>query len=158
MLELPKLSSRVLATSEFMHAATLVESEWGQEYSQRFIKESVCNATIEGSATYGLVTHSGRVVATGTVVKSSIDYALWGITWVVVDPSFRGQGVGSEMIRTLIKHARERRGMFPSKSTVVELTTSKPDYYTRFGFQSVAQWGEENKSTLMILDLRHREP
>lgn len=139
----------ILTPTQIAKAAEIVSNEWGANYSKLFMEESAVNGTITGSATYGLVSKTGDIVATGTIVKSCIDYALWGITWVVVDKELRGQGLGSDLTKTLIEHAVANKKLFPSEHAVIELTTQTPDYYTRFGFKVVTQWGTSN---LMVLD------
>jgi len=150
----PENRAFTLSPAEIHQAADIVTAEWGEKYGKLFIEESMLSATIEGSATYGIVSDAGKVIATGTIVKSMIDYALWGITWVVVDPAIRKQGLGTEITRALIDHARANGSRFPSQSVVIELTTTTPEYYTRFGFKPVTRWGEGRSSHLMILDTK----
>lgn len=53
---------------------------------------------------------------------------------VAVDPAYRGQGVGAELIAAAFDLAR-RQGI----KTIYLLTTSAPDYFPRFGFHTITR-------------------
>lgn len=62
---------------------------------------------------------------------------------VVVHPEFRGVGLGSKMVETLLSHPRMSR-----VERVYLMTTHKQRFYQRIGFQ-------ENSTTTMVL---HNQP
>jgi amino-acid N-acetyltransferase len=54
----------------------------------------------------------------------------------VVDPAFRGSGIGEALVRRVLDHARER-----GVAEIFLLTTTAERYFPRFGFAQIARDG-----------------
>lgn len=132
---------RPIAGANLDLAIELVQSQWGIPYAKRFYTEVM----------YGLFTDrwhllgafvNGVMRGTGSVVKSDIDFSLWGLTWVVIDPVVRRQGVGSVLIRTMEQFACHDKVHYPATNVTIELTTTTPAFYESLGYRTVWHVGE----------------
>jgi GNAT superfamily N-acetyltransferase len=144
-----------LVSAEISLAASLVEAEWGHTYAQRFITEATDLLHRAFSSPFGAFDSLGSIRGVGIIVKGDIDYALWGIAWLVVSPSHRGLGIGEALIRAMTRYATDNQREFPSPYAVIQLTTRVPEYFLRLGFVEAAKWGDGGSSRLMILDTRN---
>jgi ribosomal protein S18 acetylase RimI-like enzyme len=60
--------------------------------------------------------------------------------WIVVDPRFQGQGVGSKLLRFLEEVVRERKGrMILIDTSSIPQYEKTQNFYFRHGFQEVAR-------------------
>lgn len=112
---------------------------WAHHRSQETIAKS-----IENSICFG-VYHRRKLVGFARVVT---DYAtMYWLCDVVIDPDYRGRGLGKELIR-YITEMDELKGKFG-----ILATRDAHGLYEKFGFQRVpdkfmrrnANWGEERQ-------------
>jgi amino-acid N-acetyltransferase len=75
--------------------------------------------------------HGGRIVG-GIGIEPYGQAAL--LRSAVVDPAFRGSGIGESLVRRILEHARKR-----GATEVFLLTTTAERYFPRFGFAQVAR-------------------
>jgi predicted N-acetyltransferase YhbS len=142
-----------LSTSEIASAARLIDNQWGAQYSRLFEAEALQLSTRPYSATLGAFDRMGTLLGNVVLAKADIDYSLWGLAWLVVAQPFQKRGIGKELITAAIQHARAHQHHFPESSTVLQLTTRTPDYFSRLGFKSATSWEKDGgRSHLMIFD------
>jgi amino-acid N-acetyltransferase len=86
----------------------------------------------------GLAEHlnSALIAREGDTIVGSAAIEFYGtaglLRSVAVDPAYRGQGLGAELVRAAIDLAR-RRGL----QQLYLLTTTAEGYFPRFGFQAI---------------------
>jgi amino-acid N-acetyltransferase len=79
-----------------------------------------------------LVAREGERVVGSAAVERYGDAGL--LRSVAVDPAYRGQGLGAQLVGAALDLARQE-----GVKTVYLLTTSAPDYFPRFGFHLVTR-------------------
>lgn len=83
--------------------------------------------------TYIAAFHKKQLIGFAGLSPSWMDYDVYTLFWVNVKPSFQGQGIGTRMIQLLVTTARRRGSKF------LLLTTTKPRFYKRLNFRTVAK-------------------
>ncbi len=152
-----EVSCQPLSLEELPLARYLIDSEWGSSYAQRFTSEATNLLRRAFCTPFAALDSTHSIVGIGTITKADIDYALWGIAWLVVSPEHRGLGIGGALIRAMTQYAITNQREFPSSHTVIHLTTRTPAYFRRLGFIEAVRWGDGEASHLMILDTRKTE-
>ena len=69
---------------------------------------------------------------------------------IVISPAHRGQGIGSRLLRTAARLARDRYGLDTARLKVHRTNPRAISLYERLGFQLVSQTGELNTMTIPI--------
>jgi len=89
-------------------------NDFGEQY--RHSKDS-------GAAVLGCIRDT-RIIGTGFVSESEISFGIWGLSWLVVDPKFRRQGIARAIVRARELHAANasREG----HDTVMQVATPVP--------------------------------
>ncbi len=86
-----------------------------------------------------------KIVGFGMLAASMMSDDLNAMSWVAVDPAFRGKKIGSYLVQDCINEATQRR------KTII-LTTTVPDFYAPHRFRLVEGF-KNNENVLMIRDL-----
>lgn len=73
-----------------------------------------------------------RLVGFAGTSPSWMDYDIHTLFWVNVEPGFQHRGIGTRMIRTLMRQAKRHGAKY------LLLTTTRPEFYRRLGFRSLA--------------------
>ncbi len=73
-----------------------------------------------------------KLVGFGGVTGSWMDYDVFTLFWVNVEPHEQGKGVGTRMVRSLLTVARSHGAKY------VLITTTRPSFYRRLGFRTLA--------------------
>lgn len=142
---------RPVAKNEFYpNAYELVCSEWGNSYAAHFLEEVRSLVDLRAHVLFGVFSETKDLLAIGLITKEQIDYALWGITWLVVKKEHRKQGIGKTLLERMEDFAAVSQADYPTDDCLILLTTATPDYYRRFKYEVIKQW---NQSTLMIKDI-----
>jgi len=116
---------RLLARKDIAHAMRLKDAlGWNQTASDW---ERMLAADPEGCFA---VEHRGRVVGTATTVVYE-DRLGW-IGMLVVDPGYRGRGIGTALLERAIAHLEARR----VPSVKLDATPAGKPLYTRLGFET----------------------
>ena len=119
----------------------LADSYWAANRSPEAIERSIAH-----SATYGVYAPSGEQVA---LTRATTDYATFA--WlgdVVVDPEWRGRGIGKWLVAEVVAHLREQ-----GVPRFVLATRDAHTVYEAAGFEPVRY-----PSFWMELDLRADRP
>ena len=135
-----------LTEKNIMAASNLIEAEWGSDHKNSFHEESqeFLNKKAYEAAMMGIFNMDDpmnpELFGLGCVIKDPIDYAVWGITWVVVAPEHQNKGLGSRLMNELELHASKHHNYFPTENCVVLLTTTKPEFYKKLNYSDIAYW------------------
>jgi len=147
-----EVTVRPLTEADIELAAAIV----GRNYS----KEDEKNAQVEMAAMFGnspirpayLVAEcSGTVLGVAGFIQSWMDYHVYNIFWVNVDPDHQRKGIGKRLVGSVIERITSETGRGTPYSIL--LTSTSPDYYaTHFGFKVLDTLGPK-KNSLMGLRL-----
>ena len=81
-------------------------------------------------------------------IISRMDYRIYNIFWVNVDPKYQRQGIGTKLIEKVLTTIKSYKGKFKAKTVL--LTTTKPTFYEKFGFKKLKEY--KKNDYLMSLD------
>ena len=82
---------------------------------------------------------------------SRINYRVYQIFSVVVDPDYQNRGIGSRLVKQAIDEIKSQRRE-KKDDYLILLTSVKPKYFKRFGFKTLTKI-KVNESCLMALRL-----
>jgi predicted GNAT family N-acyltransferase len=98
----------------------------------------------------------GMAVATGRLTPP-LPQKLAYLSWIATLREYRRLGIGSEVVRTLLARADERR--YPQ--TMLSAQTHAIDFYRRFGFQPVGRIfsvrGIQHQAMMRVMPVEGRE-
>lgn len=97
---------------------------------------------------YFVAEEKGEIKWFAGFIISRMDYHIYNIFRVNVDPKYQGQGVGTKLIEKIVKTIKSYKGTFKAKTVL--LTTTKPGFYERFGFTTLKEYKKDD--CLMSLD------
>jgi ribosomal protein S18 acetylase RimI-like enzyme len=133
-------------------AKQLVIREAGETVGRLFVHEA--GRALTNPPETILCVESNRILGFFCITKSTIDCAMWGGSWLFVDPQFRCRGIGEMLIREGIRYVEAEYRRSGISDCLVEITTLIPNYYRKFGFTDVYHWGSGvQKNYLMIKEL-----
>jgi N-acetylglutamate synthase-like GNAT family acetyltransferase len=145
---------RQMQQHEIRAAARII----GRNYSLRYER----NAISEMGAMYNnpiippkyfVAVEKEKIIGCGAYIQSWMDYNVYNIFWINVDPKYQNRGVGTKLVNRIISDIKAQRGL-DKRAEVVLLTTNKPEFYKRrFGFETLMQF-ERDTYDLMYLRLR----
>jgi ribosomal protein S18 acetylase RimI-like enzyme len=126
----------------------------GLNYSKEFEKRSKCEIramfkNYEGKPKYLVAEHNGKIAGFAGYIQSWVDYHIYEIFWVNVTPEYQNRGVGTKLVRKIIKIIKSKRG--EDKAHFILLTTTSPNFYKRLGFEILLKFKKNNY--LMALEL-----
>lgn len=99
-------------------------------------------------ATYFVAMYGPRVIGFEGIKETGIHHTVWEIPWCIVDPEFRGKGIGRALTNTCIDYAVGHGGK------AVFLSTPAPKLYEWRGFRVVGELpGDVWAKYLMLLIL-----
>lgn len=102
---------------------------------------------------YVLAEEKARPLGFAGYSQTWMDYHIYNIFWVNVHPEHQGKGVGTALVRRVIKEIkRQEHG---GESLVILLTATNPHLYeNKFGFRKITMF-KEGKTALMALSLEN---
>lgn len=107
-----------------------IKSLYGED-AQRYFNLNHCNP----SSIIFIARKNEQIVGTVCIFKSRIDVALWGLSFLVVLPEFRRQGIATALIKeceqTIIKCA-------PYPQSIL-LSAYRPDLYLKLGYTRICR-------------------
>lgn len=123
---------RPLQEADIPAAAAIVGRNYSHEFeisSAAELREMFGTAVIKPS--YIVSEEDGRILGFAGFMQSWMDYNLYNVFWVNVDPDHQRKGIGKQLVRHVIDEIRKRDG-----SRLILLTTDSPTYYAdNFGFK-----------------------
>lgn len=115
-------------TSNVSERAALPQSWWEARLSERADSREIVLGALEGDRLVGVA--GLRREARDKVSHKATLFGMY------VSPSFRGRGVGNELVRAVLKYARSQAGLTVVKLTVSDSNLSARHLYERNGFVS----------------------
>ena len=101
---------------------------------------------------YLVAEENKKILGIAGYIQSFQDYNIYEIFWVNVAKEKQGNGIGTKLVKSVIKRIRGIKGEL-KKAELIELTTTKPQFYEKkFGFKLLSTFG--NKEYLMGLVLK----
>ena len=142
---------RFLRESDIEVAATIVSKNYSLEYGACAGREL---ADMFGSASirpiYFVAELRGNVVGFAGFIQAWMDYNIYELFWVNVDPAVQGRGIGGLLIGTIIREVKTYEN-----ARMILLTargdSHLPEYYQRFGFITLCEFGSDY--SLMCLSI-----
>jgi N-acetylglutamate synthase-like GNAT family acetyltransferase len=129
----------------------------GKNYEK--IYEKLCKKELESMFTskvlppeYIVAEDKGNILGFAGYSQSWIDYKIYQIFWVNVDPAFQNKGIGTKLVKGVIDNIKSKKGKAKAASMIL-LATKNPKFYCeRFGFQTITKVSKKGM-ILMALDL-----
>ncbi len=118
----------------------------GENWSKRYQRTSAVEMKAEFAnkvypPKYVVAEEGGEVVGLGGYIQSWMDYHVYNIFWIAVEPRQQGRGIGTKIVRKIISDIKKKIG--ESSAHMVLLTTDKPRFYSKkFGFRILASFGD----------------
>ncbi|MEK6917322.1 MAG: GNAT family N-acetyltransferase [Nanoarchaeota archaeon] len=104
---------------------------------------------------YLIAEEKGKIVGFAGYSQSWIDYKIYEIFWVNVNPAFQNNGIGTIIVKKVIDKIKSKKGKTKSCSMIL-LTTKNPNFYKkRFKFKTIAKVSKK-RYDLMALNLEKR--
>lgn len=102
---------------------------------------------------YIVAEEKGKIVGLAGYNQSWIDYHVYSIFWVNVEPGYQNKGIGIKLVRDVIKKIKDKKGDNKYASLII-LSTKTPNYYSKhFGFKIIDKFGKKKNNYLMSLKL-----
>jgi N-acetylglutamate synthase-like GNAT family acetyltransferase len=127
---------RTLSKKDIIPASKLVGLNYSKEYEKSSKKE--IDATFKNkiiAPKYIVAEEEGKLVGFAGFIQSWMDYGIYQIFWVNVEPKHQGKGIGTKLINEIIKRVKNKKGR--DKANMILLTTTSPEFYERFGFEQI---------------------
>lgn len=147
---------RNLEKKDIKGASEIVRRNYNTRYqrnSAREMRAMFGNPVIPPK--YVVAEENGKIMGCGGYIQSWMDYNIYNIFWINVDPSRQRQGIGTKIVGHIIADIRKQKGADRKASTIL-LTTDKPGFYRkRFGFRTIERF-KDKYHHLMCLELRNK--
>ena len=133
---------RLLKKADIRQASAIV----GKNYSKKWQKTSAAElASMFSNAAvrpvYYVAEEGNTIIGLIGFTQSWMDYNIYQIFWVNVDPARQKQGIGKILVARAIKEIKKKK-----KSYLIQLTANIPNskYYARhFGFKTIELFGPD---------------
>ncbi len=126
-------------------------SKTDEASSARELRSMWSDAAIK--PTYYVAEEKARVVGFAGYMQSWMDYCVYQIFWVNVAPEYQGSGIGTKLVKTIIRAIRKN-----DEAALIELTVAAKDarYYAKhFGFKKLTSFSRPT-DFLMSLSLEKK--
>lgn len=144
---------RLLRQKDISAATKIVTQNYSHRYGR--IAEGELNAMFRnnvGSPSYVVAEERGKIIGFAGFVQSWMDFHVYHIFWVNVDPQYQNRGIGTALVKRSIQEIKRKRGE-DKKAAMILITTTSPAYYKkRFGFKTLTKL-HRKKYHLMTLSL-----
>jgi len=137
------VGSFALSEGEAKKVAELIAPVW-PGFEALFLREAEVYRTFPDLfQPFFVVSRDGnRIVGFSLLLVSLMSIDLVTVTWVIVDPAYRGKRIGRALVDACLAEA-DRRGK------QVMLTTSSPEFYKKIGFNIFAEYSSDEKSYIL---------
>jgi len=146
---------RAIRKSEITQASKIVGLNYSKKYeksSYREIKAMFDNKVIPPK--YLVAEEKGKIIGFGGYTQSWMDYSVYNIFWVNVDPIYQGKGIGSKIVLALInkiKSIKDKEN--PPRLILITATEKNTLFYSKkFKFKRFCKFDKEY--SLMGLNIR----
>ena len=145
-----RMKVRPLQKKDISRAVAVILENHEREYAAQARQE--LEETFKMSAAirphYVVAEDRGCVAGIAGYMQSWMDYDIWLIFWVNVEPARQRQGIGKRLVRRAIADIKKQKG-----AKLILLSAASPRYYAaHFGFKAVKVFGK-NRQRLMALAL-----
>jgi len=103
--------------------------------------------------TYIVVEDKKEILAFGGYISSWTDNLIFNIFWVNTNPKYKGQGIGSKLMKDLIDRIKKTKNI---KAKMILISTKIPNFYKKFGFKKLTPKYDRDY-ILMSKELRSNE-
>ena len=143
---------RPIKENEIKEASLIVGKNYSLAYAHSSaieIKAMFENQVIPPK--YLVAEEKGKIIGLAGYIQSWMDYHIYNIFWVNVEPKNQGKGIGTKLVQTTINRIKSIKGK-NKKAHLILLTTTKPNFYKKLGFRKLTKL-RKNNEFLMALDL-----
>ncbi|MFC5602236.1 GNAT family N-acetyltransferase [Sporosarcina koreensis] len=122
----------------FAEAVQTFWGQWGNESNYRFYEDCMkhSSVTAEGVPSFYIAVEGSEIIGTYAILRNDLvsrqDLSPW-LACLYVDPKFRGQAIGSQLLDHAIAEAG-RKGF-----EKLYLTTDHVGYYEKYGWSKIAE-------------------
>ncbi|MBU3904895.1 MAG: GNAT family N-acetyltransferase [Nanoarchaeota archaeon] len=142
---------RLVKEKEINTLCKMIRLNYSKEYEKRAkaeIKAMFKNYTAKPQ--YLAAEIEGKIVGFAGYIQSWMDWHFYNIFWVNVHPDYQHKGIGTALVKEIIKILKTKKG--EDKAEFILLTTTSPGFYIRLGFKVIQKSGKKN--CFMIKKLR----
>lgn len=122
---IPQIEYRDTPTPPSTYASLFATTGWNDSYG---LTPEELAVALGGSWRLVTAWRAGRLVGTGRLISDGVQYAL--VVDVIVEPSSRRGGIGTEIVRRLLEHA-DRAGV---RDVLLFAAEGTEPFYARLGF------------------------
>ena len=106
-------------------------------------------ASPQNRPTFVVAVEGSHILGLAGLVQSWLDFNIYELIWVAVNPDYQKRGIGAQVVLELVKRAKRFKGH--SQVNTILLSTDSPGFFSKCGFKKVAAL--ENHCFLMCLQL-----
>lgn len=130
---------RKLKKEDIEEIVKIIEKNYDKFYANLCKKELKSLFEFDLPQEYLVAIGKKRVLGFVGYSQSDIDYHVYEIFWVNVDPFFQNKGIGTELVKKVISNIKNEKGENKYASMIL-LTARRPDFYrSKFGFKTIAK-------------------
>jgi len=149
---------RLLKKTEISKCAEIVRKNYSKKWektSAAELKSMFSNSA--ANPIYYVAEEDNKIIGFIGFIQSWMDYNIYQIFWVNVDPSKQRQGVGKKLVAKVISEIKKKKN-----AALIQLSATLPNskYYAQhFGFKTMELFGPElhHLMTLSILKKNIRQ-
>lgn len=127
--DIPKMF-KILKTNSPKYPKKLALQELNEMFSKSFLKP-----------TYIVVEDKKEILGFGGFIPSWIDYRVFNIFWVNINPKYKNRGTGSKLIKEIINQIKKYK---KPKPKMILISTKIPKFYEKFGFKKTTSKYDRN--------------
>ena len=97
---------------------------------------------------YILAEERGEILAFGGFIYSWVDNNVFNIFWVNVDSKHQGRGIGSKLMKEIIRRIKKAKN---PEAKLITLSCKLPNFYEKLGFKKM---GEKYDRNYVLMSLK----
>lgn len=91
--------------------------------------------------TYHIMEKEKEIISFGGFISSWVDNNVYNIFWINTSTNFQNKGIGTKLIKSLIKEIRKEKN---PKAKLITVSTKIPSFYKKLGFKTISQKYDRN--------------